>query len=145
MSWSTSLPALQCSSVILLASWWPVSSSVVASVPRHCQPAPSSEVHNQTSISLSWDQASEVDLLPRVWQRTDFLVGILHYTYTSHVKFNIYLVLLVDAGHNVVNVNTTLPLYFGRAVDGESFTTKSDRSHIHQHCGRPTDRTELHV
>ncbi|KAJ7859302.1 hypothetical protein B0H14DRAFT_3630110 [Mycena olivaceomarginata] len=30
---------------------------------------------------------------------------------------NGFSVLVVDAGHNVVNVNTTIPLYFGRAVD----------------------------
>lgn len=27
-------------------------------------------------------------------------------------------VLVVDAGHDVVNVNTTIPFYFGRAVEG---------------------------
>ncbi|KAJ6544963.1 hypothetical protein DFH09DRAFT_1172351 [Mycena vulgaris] len=30
---------------------------------------------------------------------------------------NGFSVLLVDAGHDVVNVNTTIPFFFGRAVD----------------------------
>jgi hypothetical protein len=32
---------------------------------------------------------------------------------------------VVDAGHNVVNVNTTIPLYFGRAVDGAWLSPKT--------------------
>jgi choline dehydrogenase len=35
-------------------------------------------------------------------------------------NMNVSSVLVVDAGHEVNNVNTTVPVYFGRAVDGLS-------------------------
>jgi choline dehydrogenase len=42
-------------------------------------------------------------------------------TYFAHPTglSDIPLVLVVEAGHDVVNVNTTIPLYFTRAADGE--------------------------
>ncbi|KAJ7107788.1 hypothetical protein C8R44DRAFT_559909, partial [Mycena epipterygia] len=35
----------------------------------------------------------------------------------SRLAENGFSVLVVDAGHNVVNVNTTIPFYYGRAVE----------------------------
>jgi hypothetical protein len=46
-------------------------------------------------------------------------------TYFAHPTglSDIPLVLIIEAGHDVINVNTTIPLYFTRATDGEhSFT-----------------------
>lgn len=45
-------------------------------------------------------------------------------SFCSHVDcFSCYsLVLLVDAGHDVVNFNTSIPLYFIRSLEGESDT-----------------------